>query len=424
MKNRLVVNKNEILELLGKEYQNLTDVVSDKFGIINAILERHELSKYDLHMYQCLSANTKDLYNLSREVSSGGLGVSDTKKGAMISCLAEALERYCMSYIPDSEVIFNSLNKLDEDRVFEDFYTYSQEQYQSNKNFLNPKTDCIHWTKICSVKAPEKWKYWPASLIYLPFELSIPVAENSSTGMAAGTTLDECILSGLLELIERDALMINFLQRLNPPEVDIDSIDGCNKEFLQKIKKDYSVKLYKLYSDIDVPIYLSLIWKGTGRNLHYGIGASANLNSDYAISKALKECLFTHFYSKSIMDLRKDNPKSINALYEHFLYYQGINFSKLLFDSKRELYKRQETTIEKVLEQLEQANIDVYYKELTTPDVKNTNLRVVKIIAPGLIDLNKSHVLPRKGAKRFWEVPKKLGLKCNDELSRDPHPFP
>ena len=111
-------------------------------------------------------------------------------------------------------------------------------------------------------------------------------------------------------------------------------------------------------------------------------------------------------------------------MYEHFLYYQGSNFSKLLFSSKGEPYKRQKTTMEMVLSQLKKSNIEVYYKELTTPDVKNTNVRVVKIVAPGLIDLNKSHILPRKGANRFWEVPKKLGLKCSDELSREPHPFP
>lgn len=69
------------------------------------MLERYELSKYNLYMYQCLSANTVDLFNISREVSSGGLGVNENKKIAMTSCLAEALERYCMSYIPKKEII-------------------------------------------------------------------------------------------------------------------------------------------------------------------------------------------------------------------------------------------------------------------------------------------------------------------------------
>lgn len=75
--NKLILNKNEILKVLGQDYANLSDIFSDKFGIINAMLERHELDQYNLYMYQCLSANTVNLFGLSREVSSGGLGVSE-----------------------------------------------------------------------------------------------------------------------------------------------------------------------------------------------------------------------------------------------------------------------------------------------------------------------------------------------------------
>ena len=63
--NRLILNKEEILNNLGKEYKGLYSIFSDKFGIVNAMLERHELDKYNLCMYQCLSADTKELFVLS-----------------------------------------------------------------------------------------------------------------------------------------------------------------------------------------------------------------------------------------------------------------------------------------------------------------------------------------------------------------------
>lgn len=68
--------------------------------------------------------------------------------------------------------------------------------------------------------------------------------------------------------------------------------------------------------------------------------------------------------------------------------------------------------------------INIYYKELTTNDVKSTGLHVIRVVAVGLIDLNKTYKYVRLGANRFWNVPKKLGLKCNDNLSTMPHPFP
>ena len=424
MKNKLILNKEKILNILGKEYSSLTDVFSDKFGIVNAMLERHELDHYNLYMYQCLSANTTELFNSSREVSSGGLGVSENKKIAMTSCLAEALERYCISYIPACEIVKKPKKELKQNETFDDFATYSFEQYENFSLFLNPYTDTIEWTKIYSIYDRKKYKYWPASLIYLPFDLNKPVAETTSTGMAAGFDIDNCIESGLLELIERDALMINFMQRLNPPEIDIETIKGINQELISKIKEEYNIKIYKLYSDIDVPIYLAIIFKLHKKKYHYGIGACASLDSDYAINKALKECLFTYFYSLNIMDVRQSDSKKIKTLYEHFLYYQGDNFKSLLFDSKKIKYKKKLVTFKEVLNSLDENGIEVYYKELTTDDIVNTNIKVVKVVAPTLIDLNKSHIYPRLGAKRFFEVPKKLGLKYNNTLTNMPHPFP
>ncbi len=423
MKNKLIFDPKEIESILGKEYKGLSTIFSDKIGIINVILRRFELEEYNLKMYQCLSADTKKIFDLSRDVSSGGLGISDTDKGAIISCIAEAVERYCMSYIPKNELIKSYWNDIDDKYKIQDYQLYTDEQYDNNNNFFNPKKDKIYWTKISSVDE-DKQLYWPAGLIYLPFELSKNVAETSSTGMAAGYTIQDCILSGLLELIERDSLMINFSKRLNPPEIDIDTIEGANKEFINKIKEKYKIKIYKLYSDIEIPTYLCFIWNEKKGKPHYGIGASANLDSDLAINKALRECLFTHYYSLNIMDLRKDKPEDITTLYEHFLYYQGDFFEKLLFKGEKINYKKEVYSYDDLKNSLAKEGLQVFYKELTTTDVQSTGLKVVKVIVPGLIDLNKTHIMQRLAAKRFDEVPKKLKIKINEGLSELPHPFP
>ena len=83
-----------------------------------------------------------------------------------------------------------------------------------------------------------------------------------------------------------------------------------------------------------------------------------------------------------------------------------------------------EITFDEVIKDLEEQGIEVYYKDLTTNDIKKTGMKVVKVITPSLIDLNKSHIYPRLGAKRFFSVPNKLGLKYSDTLTKMPHPFP
>ena len=124
------------------------------------------------------------------------------------------------------------------------------------------------------------------------------------------------------------------------------------------------------------------------------------------------------------MDLRKNNPDEISTLYEHFLYYQGELFEELLFESKKIKYTRELYTFDDVKKDLKSNGLEIYYKDLTTEDIRLTNLKVVKVIVPSLIDLNKTHKMQRLAAKRFDNVPNKIGINAKNGLSKQPHPFP
>ncbi|HPY12967.1 MAG TPA: YcaO-like family protein [Candidatus Paceibacterota bacterium] len=422
---QLIKSLSEITELTTSDRKQYSKIFSDKIGIVNALLRRNDLSRYGYSMFQSLSAKTTVLFNRSREVSSGGLGINKDSRFALHSCMGESLERYCMSYYNKEELFFGSHKELPKEMRFDDFSLYSKEQYGKNKTFADPLKEKIYWDKIESFLTPGKFKYWPASLIYLPFDEGKISAETTSTGMAAGTDKKRIITSGLMELIERDALMTNFLQRLNPPEILINSINDPNKFLIKKLLRDgYKIKIYKLYSDINLPIFVGLVWKGKEKNIHYGIGACASLDSERAINKTLEECLFTFLYSKNIMDAKPKNKESIKALYEHFLYYQDEKFNQLVFNSETVKYLKEKYSFNQLLENLKKLGIEVFFKELTTKDIESTKVRVFRVVAPGLVDLNKSHLLPREGAKRLWSTPLKLGLKTERNLSPLPHPFP
>lgn len=424
-KNYLVGSLAKITELSPRQIKRLAPVFSDKVGIVNAILSRSELSEYGFYMFQSLSAHTKILFDTTREVSSGGLGINIKKDKAILACIAEAVERYCMSYVDSNSLSFCYWDELDYQHRTSSFHLYSDGQYKKNKTFTNPKNSRIYWTKVFNYPNKEKYIYWPASLIYLPFDKGQPVAETTSTGVACHSSLRAGVMSGLLELIERDAVMINFMQRLNPSEIEISSISGRNKSLIEKITSKYKIRIHKLYNDLGIPIFLGFIWTGEGKTLRYGIGACAHLNSEEALHKMLKECLFTHFYSKNLMKLRQPNPAKIKSLYEHYLYYQGNNFSRLLFKKFKIIkYYKEKHQAKELFDSLSKSNLNVYYKEITTSDVRPTGLKVVKVIVPGFIDLNKSHVLRREAASRFWSVPAKLGLLVRKKLVSMPHPFP
>lgn len=415
----------ELKALTGADRKQYLKIFSDKIGIVNALLRRDNLSCYGYTIFQSLTAKTVILFNRSREVSSGGLGINKNSRFAFHACMGESLERYCMSFYDIEDLFFGHLKELPKKMRLGDFSLYSIEQYSKNKSFANPLKEKIYWDKIESFSTAGKFRYWPASLIYLPFDEGKLSAETTSTGMAAGIDKKRAITNGALELVERDALTTNFLQRLNPPEILIYTINDSNRFLIKKLLKDgYKIKIYKLYSDINLPIYVGLIWKGKGKNIHYGIGSCASLASEIAIKKTLEECLFTFLYSKNIMDAKPKNKKSIKALYEHFLYYQGEKFNRLLFKSEAIKYSREKHSFRHLLKNLKELGLGIYFKELTTADIESTKIRVFRVIIPGLVDLNKSHLLPREGAKRLWNIPFRLGLKTENKLSTLPHPFP
>lgn len=220
--------------------------------------------------------------------------------------------------------------------------------------------------------------------------------------------------------------MINIGRRLNPPYVDIESLQGTNKKLVDKIRDSkFRIKIYRLYSDLNIPIYLSYIWKVRKGNLHFGIGACAALRSSEALEKSLKECIFTFFYSKDILDLRVTKKNEIKALYEHFLYYQDVNmFEKLLFTQSSPWKYREETVTDQAfIMDLQYNGLKIYTKEITTPDIKNTKIQVWRTIIPGLIDMNKTHEYLTM-SERFWSVPKKINIRGIRGLWKNPHPFP
>jgi len=419
--NQLIKSVNDLSFLNASEKRQLNKIVNRRVGIINSILNRKELEKYDLFIYQSITANNKILFGLSREPSSGGLGVDFQEKNAFFACIGESLERYCMSFANPKEIISAKI-PLHSKKLLYNFQFYEEKIYSTGV-FLDPEKSVIDYVWVENYKT-KKRKLVPACLVYIPYDADT-IAETTSTGISAHTNIKKAITSSALEVIERDSIMINFVMGLELSVIDLTTIKGKLSKFIQSVRREYSVKIFKLHNDVGVNVFMSLMWKEVNGKTHFGIGCCASLDTDKAIIKSLKECLFTFFYSKNMMHLRKTNKTDITALYEHFLYYQGENFTQLLslLGNKVVPYVREKKQDSLIIELLFEKGFEIYYKDLTTPDVAQAGYSVVKVFIPEFIDLNKTHTLPRIKSKRFYDVPKKMGLRTKINFS-DPHPFP
>ncbi len=110
------------------------------------------------------------------------------------------------------------------------------------------------------------------------FFYSGPAAFHAdSNGCAAGNTIEEAIVQGFLELVERDAYAIWWYNRLQRAEVDLSQFDDSYVRDLHSQLAEAGRKLWVLdvTSDLGVPTYVAILhWMQNGQeNIEFGSGA-------------------------------------------------------------------------------------------------------------------------------------------------------
>lgn len=88
----------------------------------------------------------------------------------------------------------------------------------------------------------------------------------NSNGTAAGGTLEDAVLQGFLELVERDALALWWYNRTHHPAVDLDAFDDPWTTELRRVHAslDREVWVLDLTADLGIPV-LAAVSRRTDR---------------------------------------------------------------------------------------------------------------------------------------------------------------
>lgn len=116
---------------------------------------------------------------------------------------------------------------------------------------------------------------------------------RSSTGLAAGSTLEDAILQGLFELIEHDAWMIGQANPIVLPEIDIYS--SSNKELLKAVEKmkerGYQIISRNYTNDMEIPVIRTWIYR-PGQYTEYATnGFGASISAEVALERSITEAI-------------------------------------------------------------------------------------------------------------------------------------
>jgi ribosomal protein S12 methylthiotransferase accessory factor len=96
------------------------------------------------------------------------------------------------------------------------------------------------------------------------------------------------VLAGLLESIERDAVMIRWYARMAPPMLDLDPAELLGRALGPK-RQGLEIRFHDMTLDGDVPVVSVTCVERTGRPCFFLLSAAAGLDTVTAARKALVE---------------------------------------------------------------------------------------------------------------------------------------
>ena len=417
-----VASPEQTLERFVRHVSPITGAVS--------LLKRHPAGDGTLHVYfagdnfAVPHTGLKDL-RASFRSRSAGKGVTDAQ--AKASCLCEALERYSGCFRGTESRQKTTLTRLGAHAIHPNAcMLFSERQFQERETInargakfyrvpvpFDPDTE-IEWTPVWSL-THEVHRFLPTAFCYFGYKLQRPFCVPCSNGNAAGNTVEEAVLQGFLELIERDSVALWWYNRTRVRAVDLESFDEPYVQTLRTFFRDRGRELWvlDLTSDLGIPVCAAISRRIDHSTEHVIVGFGAHLDPRIALLRALTEL------NQSLVCLLPADPNAAEdgAFIEdeellHWLNTASVATHPYLSPNqsmpRRTAQSYPVTWTDDLREDVlfcrtavEREGMEVMVLDQTRPDI---GLPVVKVIVPGL-----RHFWPRYAPGRLYDVPPTIG---------------
>ncbi len=371
-------------------------------------------------------------------------------EAARAAALGEAIERYSAAHLPDEGRVLSSAAELGAEAAPpERFALFHPLQHDAPGFPFRPFTreSRVRWTRGFALSnGAERWL--PSQLVYLP--IVSPGADEeligyaTSSGVACAATREEAILAALFELVERDAFMLVWRNRLSLPR-----LDWSRDRTIGPLDARYFAPTGLRYSAIDlsvffgIPAALGVVHGNPGELGALGVGAGCGPTVDVAWRKALAEAFAVHTHVRDALYERQElltQPPEIRTFDDHIFHYGAEERAgaAAFLDASRELRPTGDVAplpgdhvrarIEEVVRRLEVRGVSAYAADVTAPDVRESGLSVMRAICPELCQLDVVDSARFLGGERLYRTAFEHGLAPRPyeliDLNPDPHPFP
>jgi oxazoline/thiazoline synthase len=408
----------------GQTIERLSKHVSPIIGVISHVY-RSTPPGIPIHLYESghnSAVRSKNLYLLRQALRSQTSGKGKTDSEAKAGAMCEAVERFSGNFMGDEPRLHGKFSEFDGKAVHpNDLLLFSDTQYR-NRNKVNSDGNPLHfiprrfdprqkidWTPVWSLTHAIV-KYVPTSFCYFdyPQKQQETFCLADSNGNAAGNTIEEAILHGFLELIERDAVAIWWYNRLKRPAVDLASFGEPYfdemKTFYRSIDREFWV--LDLTTDLNIPVFAAINRRTNSNKEEIAFGFGAHLDAKIAITRAMTEMpqLMRQPWDdeENSLDSHAEQWWSTAAVARHrYLSPDSSQQAKSFLDYSPVISDDLLHLISFCVKIASSSGMEVLVLDQTRPDV---GMPVVKVMVPGL-----RHFWARFAPGRLYDIPFQQG---------------
>ena len=393
------VEDREVEDALARAEQGLDDLI----GIVQEV---GEIESFPVPYYLAQSCDTAGFSDASAAAESAG--VDPDWNAAFMKALGEGFERYCAGIYRTADLERGAPDAV-EAAVAPSAFVCEDDP--------DPSTP-IEWVRGEELIGGEE-RLLPAEFVYHPppeHRYRPPV----TTGLGLGNSAVEALLSGLYEVIERDAAMLSWYSSFEPLGLAIDG--GAYETMVKRAdSEDYSVQTLLLTQDVDVPVVAAAVTGDEWPKLAFGTAADLDVRA--AAESALAEAL------QNWTELRGMGPEeAADAMGAIGQYASDPGPASDFVDPETTVPAESvgpdavpsgEAELDAVLERLTDVGLDAYAARLTTRDVEELGFEAVRAVVPAAQPLTFGDAY---FGERARTVPEALGFETR--LDRDHQPFP
>jgi oxazoline/thiazoline synthase len=359
---------------------------------------------------------------------SGGKGRTEIQ--AKTSAVCEAIERYCAVWregVPAAVARYADLGPEQAVHVA-DLLLFSPDQYANREPWNRASAGRLHrvphpfdtsrevsWTAAWSL-THERTRLVPAAYAWFghPDLNHHAFCYPDSNGNAAGNTMEEAILQGFCEVIERDSVAMWWYNRARRPAVDLDS---TNNTYVEQLREFYATRGRQIWAldltaDLGIPAFAAVSRRIDHPVEDVLLGFGAHVDARLALMRALTEL------NQFLPAVASRNPDGSTHYWEDdpatLAWWRDIRVAEeewllpdpdakpTTLDTHSRLFSGDlAEDLRRCVALARTAGLEVIVCDQTRPDIE---LNVVKVMVPGA-----RHFWRRLGPGRLYDVPAALG---------------